>query len=136
MDLYLYDRVCNGGKVMQKTREYRRQQLRYAYAYVLAGALSIAVYALAVSSTFTDTVFAAIVLFAAALQLYIQSRYFLHLDDKEVPRWRLLSYTFTWFTLLIIAVGSIWIMNHLNYNMGMSPEQMDQYMNSQSLKGF
>ena len=67
MDLYLYDRVCNGGKVMQKTREYRRQQLRYAYAYVLAGALSIAVYALAVSSTFTDTVFAAIVLFAAAL---------------------------------------------------------------------
>lgn len=122
---------------MQKTREYRRQQLRYAYAYVLAGALSIAVYALAVgSSTFTDTAFAVIVLLAAALQLYIQSRYFLHLDDKEVPRWRLLSYAFTWFTLLIIAVGSIWIMNHLNYNMGMSPEQMDQYMNSQSLKGF
>jgi cytochrome o ubiquinol oxidase operon protein cyoD len=122
---------------MQKTREYRRQQLRYAYAYVLAGALSIVVYALAVGpSTFTDTTFAVIVLAAAALQLYIQSRYFLHLDDKEVPRWRLLSYAFTWFTLLIIAVGSIWIMNHLNYNMGMSPEQMDQYMNSQSLKGF
>lgn len=122
---------------MQKTRDYRRQQLRYAYAYVLAGALSIAVYALAVgSATFTDTAFAVIVLAAAALQLYIQSRYFLHLDDKEVPRWRLLSYAFTWFTLLIIAVGSLWIMNHLNYNMGMSPEQMDQYMNSQSLKGF
>lgn len=121
---------------MQKTREYRRQQLRYAYAYVLAGALSIAVYALTMSSTFTDTAFAVIVLAAAALQLYIQSRYFLHLDDKEVPRWRLWSYAFTWFTLLIIAVGSIWIMGHLNYNMGMSPEQMDQYMNSQSLKGF
>lgn len=136
MDIYLYNRLRNGGKVMQKTREYQRQQLRYAYAYALAGALSIAVYALAVSSTFTDTVFAVIVLFAAALQLYIQSRYFLHLDDKEVPRWRLLSYMFTWFTLLIIAVGSVWIMNHLNYNMGMSPEQMDQYMNSQSLKGF
>ena len=121
---------------MQKTREYRRQQLRYAYAYVMAGALSIAVYALAVDSAFTDTMFVVIVLFAAALQLYIQSCYFLHLDDKEVPRWRLLSYLFTWFTLLIIAVGSVWIMNHLNYNMGMSPEQMDQYMNSQSLKGF
>jgi len=122
---------------MQKAREYRRQQLRYAYAYLLAGALSIAAYALAVSaSTFTDTSFAVIVLCAAALQFYIQSRYFLHLDDKEAPRWRLLSYAFTWFTLLIIAVGSIWIMNHLNYNMGMSPDQMDQYMNSQSLKGF
>ena len=121
---------------MKPNKEYRRQQLRYAYAYALAGALTVAVYALTVGGPFDGIIFSAVVLFAAALQLYIQSRYFLHLDDKETPRWRLMSYAFTWLTLLIIAVGSVWIMGHLNYNMGMSPSQVDQYMNHESLKGF
>lgn len=120
-----------------KNKSYRKEQLRYAYAYLLAAALSIAVYAIAIGGPFEGTVFAAVVLFAAALQLYIQSRYFLHLDDRtEKPRWKLVSYAFTWLTLLIIAVGSVWIMGHLNYNMGMSPSQMDDYMKEQSLRGF
>ena len=74
---------------------------------------------------------------AAAAQLYIQSRYFLHLDDdKEKPKWRLASYLFTWFTLLIIVVGSLWVMNNLNYNMMMIPEEMTERMLEQNAKGF
>jgi len=119
-----------------KNKDYRRQQFRYAYAYILAAALTIAVYALTVGGPFDGVVFVSVVLFAAALQLYVQSRYFLHLDDKEQPRWKLMSYAFTWLTLLIIAVGSVWIMGHLNYNMGMSPSQVDNYMKDQSLRGF
>lgn len=120
-----------------KSNPYRKEQLRYAYAYILAAALSIAVYAIAVGGVFEGVLFAGVVLFAAALQLYIQSRYFLHLDDrKEKPRWKLVSYAFTWLTLLIIAVGSVWIMGHLNYNMGMSPSQMEDYMKEQSLRGY
>ena len=91
------------------TSAYKREQLRYAYAYVVA----------------------------AALQLYIQSRYFLHLDDDhERPRWRLASYIFTWFTLLIVVIGSLWIMMNLNYNMMMSPKEMNEYMLKQNTKGF
>ena len=118
-------------------KTYKHQQRRYAYAYVMAAALSIAVYALAAGEWLSGVLFATVVLAAAALQLYIQSRYFLHLDDThEQPRWKLMSYLFTWLTLLIIAVGSVWIMGHLNYNMGMSPDQMDKYMQEQSLRGF
>ena len=119
-----------------KNHEYRHQQLRYAYAYVLAAALSVAVYALTVGGPFDGSVFVAVVLFAAGIQLYVQSRYFLHLDDKETPRWRLMSYAFTWLTLLIIAVGSVWIMGHINYNMGMSPAQVNKYMQDKSLEGY
>lgn len=120
-----------------KDKQYRKEQVRYAYAYAMAAALSIAVYALTVGGPFDGVVFAGIVLFAAALQLYIQSRYFLHLDErKEKPRWKLVSYSFTWLTLLIIAVGSVWIMGHLNYNMGMAPGQMEDYMKERSLRGF
>lgn len=117
-------------------REYRHQQLRYAYAYALAGALTLVVYSLTVGGPFDGTVFVTVVLFAAAVQLYVQSRYFLHLDDKDTSQWKLMSYAFTWLTLLIIAVGSVWIMGHLNYNMGMSPAQVDKYMQNKSLEGY
>ena len=119
-----------------KNREYRRQQFRYAYAYILAAALTIAVYTVTVGGPFDGSIFVSVVLFAAAIQVYVQSRYFLHLDDKETPRWRLMSYAFTWLTLLIIAVGSVWIMGHINYNMGMSPTQVNKYMEDQSLRGY
>ena len=38
--------------------------------------------------------------------------------------------------LLIIVVGSLWIMANMNYNMHMSPEQIKDYMIEQNKKGF
>jgi hypothetical protein len=38
--------------------------------------------------------------------------------------------------LVVIVAGSLWIMNNLNYNMMMTPEQMDAYMSKQREKGF
>lgn len=116
---------------------YRRGQARYTYAYAMAAGLTFLAFAIAHGNLFTGTSLAAVLLAAAAAQLYIQSRYFLHLDDKkEVPRWRLASYVFTWLTLLIVVVGSLWIMYNLNYNMGMSPSDMTNYMLEQNGKGF
>jgi len=116
---------------------YKQERSRYTYAYLLAAGLTFAAYALVVGKLLEGTTLAAALLGAAALQLYVQSRYFLHLDDKkETPRWRLVSYMFTWLTLLIVVVGSLWIMSNLNYNMMMSPNDMTKYMLEQNGKGF
>lgn len=119
------------------TITYRREQLRYTYAYGMAAGLTFFAFAIAQGSVLEGTALAVALLAAAAAQLYIQSRYFLHLDDKtEVPRWRLVSYIFTWLTLLIVVVGSLWIMHNLNYNMMMSPNEMTEYILKQNSKGF
>lgn len=116
---------------------YRREQARYTYAYAMAAGLSFFAFAVAQGRMLVGSALAAVLLIAAAAQLYIQSRYFLHLDDKkEVPRWRLASYLFTWLTLLIVVIGSLWIMHNLNYNMMMSPTEMTNYMLEQNGKGF
>ncbi len=121
----------------KRENEYRRQQLNYAYAFVMALALTFAAYFFVVSRAMSASLVAFTILVCAGLQLYIQSRYFLHLDDtRETPRWRLASYLFTWLTLLIIVIGSLWIMMNLNYNMKMSPEDMSKYMQAQNRKGF
>ncbi len=123
---------------MAKVRSaYVKERSRYTYAYFLAAALTLAAYAIVQGSLIEGVSLGVVLLVAAALQLYIQSRYFLHLDDKrEVPKWRLASYVFTWLTLLIVVVGSLWIMANLNYNMSMSSSEMTEYMLKQNGKGF
>lgn len=78
----------------------------------------------------------AFILALAFIQAIVQARFFLHLDEDDKPRWQLHSFWFTVLMVLVIVIGSLWIMINLNYNMGMSPEQMNQYMIEQSKKGF
>jgi plastocyanin len=43
--------------------------------------------------------------------------FFLHLGREKKPRWNLLFLISTIGIILVVVVGSIWIMNHLHYNM-------------------
>jgi cytochrome o ubiquinol oxidase operon protein cyoD len=67
----------------------------------------------------------------AITQLLVQLTYFLHLDSESKPRWNLKVLGFMLMVLLIIVIGSLWIMSHLNYRMENSPKQVNQYLQSQ-----
>ena len=60
-----------------------------------------------------------IILVLALLQFVVQSIFFLNLLSEKGPRWNLVVFASTLSVLIIIIAGSIWIMNHLNYNMMM-----------------
>ncbi len=68
----------------------------------------------------------------AVLQLFTQLFFFLHLGTERKPRWNVKVFLFMIMVVLILVVGSVWIMDSLNYNMmPKSPQQVNQYMNSQ-----
>lgn len=56
-------------------------------------------------------------LILAVLQFIVQSICFLNIWGEKGPRWNLVIFVSTLSIVLIIIVFSIWIMNHLNYNM-------------------
>lgn len=73
-----------------------------------------------------------LILGLAVIQLCAQLVFFLHLGREQKPRWNLNAFLITLSLVLIVVIGSLWIMNHLNYNM--SPEQMKNYIkNSDAL---
>lgn len=76
-----------------------------------------------------------LVVFAIA-QLLVQLYYFLHFGRGSDARWNVVVFLFMILIVLIVVVGSLWIMNNLNYNMMMSPEEMDAHMLHQGQKGF
>lgn len=121
---------------MTDENSYQRTVKHYIYGGILAAIVTGVVYLVAVNDWLTGLALAFFALVAAGIQLAIHLAFFIHVRDREGPNWAAMSLVFTALTALIIIIGSIWIMMNVNYNMGMSPEKMDEYMIKQGRKGF
>ena len=111
-----------------------RNYTSYIAGFILSIALTLAAFFVVLrSGSFhlsANGVFAAI-LVLAVVQLIVQLLFFLHLGSGKERGSRFLIFAGTLGLVLIIVIGPIWIMNHLNYNMMASPAQMRQYISSQ-----
>ena len=68
----------------------------------------------------------------AISQFIVQALCFLHLGQETKPRWKLLSLLFAIGVVLIVVVGSLWIMYNLNYNMmDTKPSDVNHYLDQQ-----
>ncbi len=122
---------------MNQDRIYRRETKRAIVGALGAAVTTGVVYMAAVDEWFdAGWKLAAFALALAVAQLAIQLWTFLHLGIEQKPRWQRQSFLFAFAMAVVIVVGSIWIMTNLNYNMGMSPAQMEDYMMRQNKKGF
>ena len=105
----------------------------YTAGLLLALVLTVAAFSLAFlhqSGALTSTVTIAAVLTLAMVQLAAQLVFFLHLGLSREARWNSVLFAFTFFGILVIVVASVWIMDHLNYNM--TPSEVDTYVTNQS----
>ncbi|MGR3973475.1 MAG: cytochrome C oxidase subunit IV family protein [Candidatus Rhabdochlamydia sp.] len=50
-------------------------------------------------------------------QIILQLICFLQMNMEEKPRWKGVIFLFTLLILLIVIVGSLWVMNNLNHQM-------------------
>lgn len=53
------------------------------------------------------------------VQAAFQLIFFLDLAREKRPRWNLIVFASTLSIIVIVIVGTLWIMHHLNYNMKM-----------------
>lgn len=65
----------------------------------------------------------------AFAQFLVQLLFFLHMGRETRPRWKLMTFLGAVLVVLILVVGSIWIMYNLNYHM--TTKQVNDYMQSQ-----
>lgn len=98
----------------------------YVIGFVLSLVLTLAAYFLTVSQSFGTSLLVTVLIVLAVTQLIVQLVFFLHLAQEQAPRWQLWFFMSTVGIVLLVVVGSIWIMTHLNYNM--RPEQMQEFL--------
>ena len=107
----------------------------YVIGFVLSLTLTLVAYFLVVNHLLIGPVLIGAIILLAVTQFFVQVTLFLHVGEEAKPKWNLSAFLFMLLVVIIIVVGSLWIMANLNYNM-MSPTQMDEYMRLQNSKGF
>lgn len=100
----------------------------YLIGFALSIAFSLAAYALALRDALPQPALIGLLIILALAQFFAQSAYFLHVRRAEGPsRDRFLAYCSFSAIVLIVLIGSLWVMTHLNARM-MSPEAQMEYM--------
>lgn len=89
----------------------------YATGFVLSIVLTLIPFSVVMTGALSHSGMVFCIFAAAALQIFVQLRYFLHLDKSSAMYWNVMSLLFTFFIILLFVGGSIWIMHSLHYRM-------------------
>lgn len=105
----------------------------YVIGFLLSIGLTIWAYVSVVYRSFSGRWLLAWLLGLALVQFVVQLVFFLHIGAETKPRWRRLLLVLMIFFVMVVILGSIWVMYNLNYRM--SPDQMNTYMLHESSGG-
>lgn len=115
----------------------RNNKATYVAGYVLSVILTLAAYVLVSvhighkHSYPPDSFMKIALLVLAVVQLFVQMILFLGLGRDKKPRWKTYTFIFAGTIVLIVVIGSLWIMSNLNYRMMYSPQQINKYLHDE-----
>jgi len=112
-------------------RDFGKLARAYVIGFVLSLFITLAAYGIAVYHVLPWTPLVVVLLSLAGVQFIVQIMCFLHLDRASASRERLIVLGAIIVIVLILVVGSLWVMTHLNERMMTDPAQMQQYMQDQ-----
>jgi cytochrome o ubiquinol oxidase subunit IV len=91
----------------------------YIMGFVWSIVLTLIPYFLIVYHILSGYVIVTVLLICAMAQLFVQMYFFLHMKGESKQRLNLVIFISFFGIILIVVVASIWIMQHLNYNMSL-----------------
>lgn len=89
----------------------------YIVGFIISLVLTIIPFYLVAEHTFSNTHLYIIIGLFALAQLFVQLVFFLHLSFKSNAKWNLSVFLFTLVVVLILVLGTLWIMVNLDYFM-------------------
>ncbi|HET7320668.1 MAG TPA: cytochrome o ubiquinol oxidase subunit IV [Candidatus Saccharimonadales bacterium] len=100
--------------------------LGYLNGFILSVVFTVWAYIATIRHALSRHTLIATLLTLAFAQFLVQLFFFLHIGHETKPRWKLLLLFMMIVFVLILVIGSIWIMYSLNYRM--TPQQMNTYL--------
>jgi cytochrome o ubiquinol oxidase operon protein cyoD len=89
----------------------------YLIGFLLSVVLTAIPFWLVMSGVLDGQTTAIIVTFLALAQIVVHTIFFLHVNTRAEGGWTLLALVFTTIIVVIVILGSLWIMYHLHGNM-------------------
>ena len=110
MDFHIHVCLFNGMKNNPTSKS-------YVVGFALSLLFTLAAYFLVANRLLSGGILTFTILGLALFQLVVQLLFFLHLGQESKPRWNLVIFLSTVSIILIIVLGSIWIMNNFSLSL-------------------
>ncbi len=104
----------------------------YVLGFLVSLALTLGAYMVAVHGLLSRELIIPVILICAALQFLVQVLNFLHVNGETSSRERLVVLGCAAIIMLVLVIGSMWIMTNLNGRLMPEPEQVERYMTRQT----
>ena len=102
----------------------------YLIGFGLSVVLTLIPFGIVMGNVFETAFWPIIIIFGlGAAQMLVHVYYFLHVDAKAQDGWMLMSIAFTVLLIVIVLIGSLWVMFHLEENMMPAHEQIERVRN-------
>lgn len=95
-------------------KEWHGTALSYLIGFIFSLLLTFASFILVVTKAISGPYLIYALIGLALVQAIIQVLFFLHVGQEAKPRWETLVFYFMILVLIIIALGSLWVMYDLN----------------------
>lgn len=95
-------------------KEWHGTYKSYFIGFILSLCLTCLSFLFVIAGWFSVTTIIYSIVALALVQAGIQLYYFLHLGQEASPKWESITFYFMLLILLIIALGSLWIMHDLD----------------------
>ena len=95
-------------------KEYHGTFKSYMVGFVASLLLTVASFGLVITKLLSGHFLIYAIVGLALVQAVFQLLYFLKLGSEDKPRWETVVFYFMVLVLLVIAIGSLWIMNDLD----------------------
>ena len=122
MDLYFHLRLSNGDGIMstelslkEVKKEWHGSVKSYVIGFIASLLLTVLSFALVAFRLISEDLLIHTLTGLALIQATFQLRFFLHLGQEAKPQWETLIFYLMIVVLLIIALGSLWIIFDLNH---------------------
>lgn len=89
----------------------------YMIGFVLAAVLTAVPFGLVMSGSLPNGTAGPVCMVFAAVQVVAHLIYFLHMNPTSSRSWNGAAFVFTLIILLILMVGTLWVMHNMNLNM-------------------
>ena len=104
----------------------------YATGFVLSVVLTAIPFWMVMAKVLpTPAITTLVILAFAMVQVVVHMVYFLHMNPKSEGGWNLFALIFTAVLLVIVLIGTLWVMHHMNGNMMPAKHDMQRMQDMQ-----
>jgi cytochrome o ubiquinol oxidase operon protein cyoD len=114
-----------------QTAKEKRRLITYITGFIFSIILTLVAYYAVTQHIFTRNILVIYIIGLALIQFAVQLLYFLHLGEDTKPRFKTMVFLLMLMVVLIVVVGSLWIMHNLDYRMMPDQHHVNDYLKSQ-----